>query len=50
MKLREAQVREVRALRAGGETSSELVAGFAVSRATIYRALREGTLPKAQAS
>lgn len=30
---------EVRALRAGGESISELVAGFGVSRATIYRAL-----------
>jgi len=44
-KLTEAQVR---ALRAGGESISELVAGFEVSRATVYRALREDT--QAQAS
>jgi len=31
--------RQVRALRAGGESISELVAGYGVSRATIYRAL-----------
>ena len=47
-KLTEAQVRQVRALRAGGESISELVAGFGVSRATVYRALREDT--RAQAS
>jgi len=38
-KLTPAQARQVRALRAGGETISELVAGYSVSRATIYRAL-----------
>ncbi len=44
-KLTEAQVR---ALRAGGESISEVVAGFGVSLATVYRALREDT--QAQAS
>jgi DNA invertase Pin-like site-specific DNA recombinase len=39
---------QVRALRAGGESISELVAGFGVSLATVYRALREDT--QAQAS
>jgi len=38
-KLTPAQARRVRALRAGGESISELVAGYGVSRATIYRAL-----------
>lgn len=38
-KLTPAQARQVRALRAGGETISELVAGYGVSRATIYRAI-----------
>ncbi len=33
------QIRQVRKLRAGGESIGELVAGFGVSRATIYRAL-----------
>ncbi|MBA3279626.1 MAG: Hin recombinase, partial [Geodermatophilaceae bacterium] len=37
-KLTPAQASQVRALRAGGETISELVAGYGVSRATIYRA------------
>ena len=35
------QVRQVRALRAGGETIPSLMAGHAASRATIYRALRQ---------
>ena len=34
------QVRQVRALRAGGETMPSLMASYAASRATIYRALR----------
>ena len=34
------QVRQVRALRAEGETVPSLMAGYAASRATIYRALR----------
>ena len=34
------QVRQVRALRAGGESVPSLMAGYAASRATIYRALR----------
>jgi DNA invertase Pin-like site-specific DNA recombinase len=38
-KLAAAQARQVRALRAGGESISDLVAAFGVSRATIYRAL-----------
>lgn len=38
-KLTPAQARQVRALRSGGETIGELVAGYGVSRATIYRAL-----------
>jgi len=38
-KLSAGQVRQVRALRAGGESIGELVAGFGVSRATVYRAL-----------
>ena len=33
------QVRQVRSLRAGGESVADLVRGFGVSRATIYRAL-----------
>ena len=40
-KLTQAQVRQIRKLRDGGESISELVAGFGVSRATVYRALRE---------
>jgi DNA invertase Pin-like site-specific DNA recombinase len=40
-KLTPAQVRQVRALRTGGESITELVAGYGVSRATIYRALRD---------
>jgi DNA invertase Pin-like site-specific DNA recombinase len=37
------QVRQVRALRAGGEAISSLVASYGVSRATIYRALAHPT-------
>jgi len=33
------QVRQVRSLRAGGESIADLVRGFGVSRATVYRAL-----------
>jgi len=33
------QVRQVRSLRAGGESIADLVRGFRVSRATVYRAL-----------
>jgi len=33
------QVRQVRSLRDGGESIADLVGGFGVSRATIYRAL-----------
>jgi len=33
------QVRQVHSLRAGGEWIADLVGGFGVSRATIYRAL-----------
>ena len=39
-KLTAAQVRQVRTLRNGGESITELVAGYGVSRATVYRALR----------
>jgi len=35
------QVRQVRKLRADGETIGELVSSFRVSRATIYRALAD---------
>lgn len=38
------QVRQVRALRAGGEAIGDLTATFAVSRATIYRALSQTPL------
>jgi len=48
-KLTKVQVRQVRTLRAGGESISELVAGFGVCRAMVYRALREDTLAQAQA-
>lgn len=34
------QVRQVRSLRAGGESIADLTRGFKVSRATIYRALQ----------
>jgi DNA invertase Pin-like site-specific DNA recombinase len=40
-KLTAAQVRQIRTLRTGGESITELVAGYGVSRATIYRALRD---------
>lgn len=36
------QARQVRALRAGGESINSLVGSFGVSRATIYRALGAG--------
>lgn len=49
-KLTGSQVRQVRALRAAGESISELVAGFGVSRATIYRALQEEPPTPAQAN
>jgi DNA invertase Pin-like site-specific DNA recombinase len=48
-KLTEAQARQVRALRQGGESISELVASYCVSRATIYRALRDSDPPMAPA-
>ncbi len=35
------QVRQVRSLRVGGESIADLVRGFGVSRATIYRALAD---------
>jgi len=44
-KLTEAQARQVRALRGSGESISELVRSYGVSRATIYRALRNGDIP-----
>jgi DNA invertase Pin-like site-specific DNA recombinase len=44
-KLTPAQARQVRALRSSGESISELVRSYGVSRATIYRALREGDPP-----
>lgn len=44
-KLTPAQARQVRALRASGETISELVTGFGVSRATIYRAINSAETP-----
>jgi len=40
-KLTAAQVRQIRTLRTGGESITELVTGYGVSRATIYRALRD---------
>ena len=40
-KLTHSQVRQVWALRVGGESISDLVACFGASRATIYRALQE---------
>lgn len=43
-RLTPAQARQVRALREGGESVSELVRSFAVSRATIYRALQSTEL------
>jgi len=48
------QTRQVRSLRDGGESLTELVRTFGVSRATIYRALRAtepvGTVPDTTAS
>lgn len=44
-KLTAAQARQVRALRASGESIAELVRSYGVSRATIYRALRDGDQP-----
>jgi len=38
------QVRQVRALREGGESINDLVRSFGVSRATIYRALASSDL------
>jgi len=35
------QARQLRSLRAGGESIADLVRGFGVSRATIYRALQQ---------
>lgn len=46
-KLTDAQVRQVRALCGSGESISELVCSYGVSRATIYRALATGE-PAAQ--
>jgi DNA invertase Pin-like site-specific DNA recombinase len=42
-RLSPAQAHQVRTLRAGGESIAELVRTFAVSRATIYRALQAAT-------
>ena len=39
-RLSNAQARQVRSLRAGGESIAELIRTFGVSRATIYRALQ----------
>ena len=44
-KLTQAQARQVRALRESGESISELVGSYGVSRATIYRALRNDDIP-----
>jgi len=41
-----AQARQVRSLRAGGESISELVRTFGVSRATVYRALQQADWAK----
>ncbi len=46
-RLTEAQARQVRALRGSGESIAELVRSFGVSRATIYRALRQDVLEPA---
>jgi len=46
-KLTQAQMRQVRALRDSGESISELVRSYDVSRATIYRALRDTDPPPA---
>ncbi len=45
-KLTQSQARQVRALRDSGESISELVRSYGVSRATIYRTLREGGTPE----
>ena len=42
------QVRQVRALRAGGETVPSLMTSYAASRATIYRALRHNDTDDAE--
>lgn len=44
-KLTPAQARQIRSLRERGESISDLVAGYGVSRATIYRALNTATEP-----
>ena len=44
-KLTPTQARQVRALRGSGESISELVRSYGVSRATIYRALRDSDSP-----
>lgn len=44
-KLTPTQVRQIQTLRTGGNSISELVDSFGVSRATVYRALREDPLP-----
>ncbi len=41
-----AQARQVRSLRAGGESISELVRTFGVSGATVYRALQQADWAK----
>lgn len=46
-KLTATQARQVRSLRAGGESISELTRSFGVSRATIYRALNAPELTSA---
>lgn len=43
-RLSDAQARQVRSLRGSGESIAEVVRSFGVSRATIYRALRQDTL------
>jgi len=43
------QVRQIRTLRDGGESINGLVAGYRVSRATIYRALQTSELATASA-
>jgi len=47
-RLSDAQARQVRALRAAGESIAELVRSFGIARATLYRALaQEATFPVA---
>ncbi len=48
-KLTAAQVRQIQALRNGGESISELVRSYGVSRATIYRAITTAELSEASA-